>query len=294
MPEPCGVVLMDKPEGFTSFDLCAKLRRVFSTKRIGHAGTLDPMATGLMVVLLGRATLLADILPDQSKGYRAGFCLGLTTDTLDITGEIVSEPGYVPLSPAQLEDTLAGFRGEIEQLPPMYSAVHKDGKRLYELARQGIEVEREKRCVSIDRLELVSFDERTGEGVLEVKCSKGTYIRSLIDDIGQALGMGAVMTSLRRTQACGFDVSAAHTLDSVNTESIIPPDSVLGGFARVNISQAQSVRYRNGGALDLARVRCDKEPGELVRVYCGEFIGVGRIADGEVRPYKLISEPRSV
>lgn len=294
MPEPCGVVLMDKPEGFTSFDLCAKLRRVFSTKRIGHAGTLDPMATGLMVVLLGRATLLADILPDQSKGYRAGFRLGITTDTLDITGEIVSELGYVPLSPAQLEDTLARFRGEIEQLPPMYSAVHKDGKRLYELARQGIEVERERRCVSIDRLELVSFDEHTGEGVLEVKCSKGTYIRSLIDDIGQALGMGAVMTSLRRTQACGFDVSAAHTLDSVNTESVIPPDSVLGGFARVNISQAQSVRYRNGGALDLARVRCEKEPGELVRVYCGEFIGVGRIADGEVRPYKLISDPRSV
>lgn len=282
-----GILIIDKPEGFTSFDVCAKLRRIAGQKKIGHTGTLDPMATGVMVILLGSATRAAELVPNHDKRYLAGFRLGMTTDTLDITGQVTGRC-EAAVSGENMEKALEAFRGEIDQLPPMYSAVHSDGRRLYELAREGKTVERAARKVTIHRLELVEYYPESGEGILDVCCSKGTYIRSLIDDVGQALGCGGVMTSLRRTEACGFSLSDAVTIEQAQQLSdngelasrLISTERVFESFARCGITDKQATRYFNGGELDLARVRMSSEPadGELIRVYSGgKFLGLGRV-----------------
>lgn len=187
----------------TSFSAVARARRITGEKKAGHAGTLDPMATGVLPVLFGGATRFMEFLPVQDKGYRAHIRLGLTTDTLDTTGTVLtrSEPH---VTREQLEQALCGFRGAILQVPPMYSALSKNGVRLYELARRGEEVERPARPVTVYRLELMAFDEQAQEFEIDVFCSKGTYIRSLADDIGRALGCGAAMSALRRSYAAGF------------------------------------------------------------------------------------------
>lgn len=296
-----GILIADKPQDFTSFDLCAKLRRLIGQKKIGHAGTLDPMATGVMTILLGQATRAAELLPVQDKRYRAAFKFGVTSDTLDIWGKL-SAPHPFCVSRDMLCDALAPFRGDITQIPPMYSAVHSDGRRLYELARQGIEVERQSRAAHIGHLELLDYDEQTGEGELDVLCSKGTYIRTLIDDIGAALGCGAVMTGLRRTMAAGFDISQALTLAQMTAlcekdeiaAHILPVDSAFEAYPRCTVSDAQAVRYYNGGDLDLARVHISAptQDGGYVRVYGGSgFIGLAHcdLSAGALRPYKRFS-----
>lgn len=302
----CGVLLIDKPQDFTSFDLCAKLRGMLKTKRIGHAGTLDPMATGVMTVLLGNATRAAELLPNHDKRYTAGFRLGVTTDTLDITGTVTGE-NDAAVSREQLEKVLNAFRGRIEQLPPMYSAVHADGRRLYQLARQGVEVEREAREVSIFKLELLSYDSDRREGVLDVSCSKGTYIRALTDDIGKALGCGAVLTSLRRTEAAGFSLNEALTIEEVQrlrddgtiAEKLIPVDCALKAYRSCNVTPAQAKRYYNGGELSIERLYGFNDGGlPYVRVYGAleegggnVFLGIGRV-DPEQQalcPYKRFS-----
>lgn len=293
-----GILIVDKPDGFTSFDVCAKLRRIASQRRIGHTGTLDPMATGIMVILLGSATRAGDLMPVHDKRYTAGFRLGMTTDTLDITGEVRTQC-EVHVIRDELEDVLSHFRGTIDQLPPMYSAVHADGKRLYELAREGKEVERESRQVTIHNLELIDYDESTGEGTLDVSCSKGTYIRSLIDDIGAKLGCGGVMIALRRTEACGFSLDDAVTIEQAQqagesgtfAELLIPVERVFSEFAMCGITEKQTVRYLNGGELDLGRMYTSRPmtDGELVRVNGPQgFIGIGRIdmQTNQLRPYK--------
>ncbi|MBE6753431.1 MAG: tRNA pseudouridine(55) synthase TruB [Ruminococcaceae bacterium] len=303
----CGVLLIDKPEDFTSFDLCAKLRGMLRTKRIGHAGTLDPMATGLMTVLLGSATRAAELFPDHTKRYTARFLLGTRTDTLDITGTVL-EKKPVSVTQQQLEEVLPRFRGTIQQLPPMYSAVHSDGRRLYELAREGKEIERETREVVIHRLELTAFDSQTGTGELDVCCSRGTYIRSLTDDIGNALGCGAVLTSLRRTEALGFGLGQAITLaeaqrltdEGTIAQRLIPVCDALACYPKCTVTPAQARRYFNGGELDIERIYELKAllpalESPYVRVYGqlaedGEavFLGIGR-TDREanaLRPYK--------
>ena len=296
---PNGIVLVDKPQGWTSFDVCAKMRSLLKTKKIGHAGTLDPMATGVMTVLVGGATKAADILPISDKRYLADFRLGIETDTLDITGTVICEKQF-SVKREELLSVLEKFRGEIMQLPPMYSAVHKDGKRLYELARQGIEVEREARKINILSLELVSFDENTGEGQIDVLCSKGTYIRSLVSDIGSALGCGAVMTALRRTDACGFSIGETHTMEQLcsfaqeNTifEHIISVDRAFEVYGSVNITPAQENRYKKGGDLMAERLKLNgesAEEGKIFRVYGTEFIGLGIIKDGSLRHYKRLT-----
>ena len=282
-----GILIIDKPEGFTSFDVCARLRRIAGQKKIGHTGTLDPMATGVMVILLGSATRAAELIPVHDKRYVAGFRLGMTTDTLDITGT-VQTTSEANVSREQMEDILAQFRGDIMQLPPMYSAVHSDGRRLYELAREGKTVERTARQVSILSLELLDYDPQTASGTLDVSCSKGTYIRSLIDDIGSALGCGGVMTTLRRTEACGFTLSEAITIDQAQELSeagqlagrIIPVERVFESLPLCRITEKQIVRYRNGGELDLQRVRMSGDAGGsgLVRVVGNDgFVGLGRV-----------------
>ena len=207
-----GVIVIDKPADFTSFDVIAVVRRLTGQRKTGHTGTLDPNATGVLPVLLGAATKAQDRIPNHDKSYLAQFRLGLTTDTLDIWGEVKTETPCC-VTEDDVRSLLPRFSGEIMQVPPMYSALKKDGQRLYDLARKGVEVEREARPVTVYRLELVSFNSETQTGELAVSCSKGTYVRTLIDDIGQALGVGAVMTALRRTEACGFTLSDCVTLD---------------------------------------------------------------------------------
>ncbi len=277
-----GVILLDKPEGITSFWAAAQLRRVCGEKKIGHTGTLDPMASGLLPVLLGGATKFADLLPSHDKAYRATFLLGAETDTLDITGRVVRQR-YVAVNASDVERALAAFRGRITQIPPMYSALSQNGVRLYALARQGIEVERSAREVEIYRLELTQTDDVKGAYTIDVQCSAGTYIRSLVSDLGEALGCGAVLTALRRTEANGLSVKDARTLDGLRALSpqelsacVLPVDAVLADYPAVTVTEKQSVRFRNGGALDLARVRGADADG-LYRVYDpqGTFLGLG-------------------
>ena len=207
-----GIIILDKPEDFTSFDMVAKMRRLLGTRKVGHAGTLDPMATGVLPIFVGRATKCCDILPNQNKRYTATFQLGYTTDTLDATGRVLTRT-EVSATKEDVEKALESFRGEIMQLPPMYSAIQINGKRLYDLARQGIEIEREKRPVTITELNLLSADDTQHIYQIDVACSKGTYIRTLCADIGEALGCGATMTALRRTEAAGFSIADSITLE---------------------------------------------------------------------------------
>ena len=213
-----GILCIDKPQDFTSFDVVAVMKRLLCTRKVGHTGTLDPMATGVLPILAGSATRAAELLPSHDKEYEAGFQLGITTDTQDIWGTVVeSRPVFSKKD--EIQALLPRFTGEILQLPPMYSAVKKDGKRLYELARQGIQVEREARKVTVFTLALTGAREETGEYTLSISCSAGTYVRTLIHDLGQALGCGAVMTSLRRTKACGFSLDDCLTLEEARALS---------------------------------------------------------------------------
>ncbi len=280
--ELCGVICVNKPQGFTSFDVIAKLRGILKIKRLGHAGTLDPMATGVLPVFVGRATKACDILPDHDKLYRAGFRLGETTDTQDSTGTVTQRRDPSCVTRDGLEAAIENFRGEIMQIPPMYSAVSVGGKRLYDLARQGIEVEREARAVTIYRLELTEFDEKEKCGVITVSCSKGTYIRTLINDIGEALGCGGIMTSLVRTAACGFELDACVTIEDLQREAegernfrqhLKPVEEVFSQLPRLMLHGAQERMYRNGIKLDLNKIKTDVTA-ERISVY-GEngFIG---------------------
>ena len=274
-----GIIIMDKPEDFTSFDMVAKLRRLLGTRKVGHAGTLDPMATGVLPIFVGRATKCCDILPDQNKRYTATFELGYTTDTLDATGRVLTR------TPVQA--ALEQFRGEIMQLPPMYSAIQINGRRLYDLARQGIEIEREKRPITIHHLELLEADEQENRYVIDVSCSKGTYIRTLCADIGEVLGCGATMTALRRTQAVGFSLADSLTLEQAEqlaeqgklTEHLLPVETVFESLPKIVLCAAQERMYRNGVRLDLARLDGMPALGNWagdIRI-CGEdgtFLGV--------------------
>lgn len=278
-----GFVILDKGEGVTSFRASACLRRIYGEKKTGHTGTLDPMATGVLPVALGKATRFIDFLPLSEKGYTAKFRFGIITDTLDITGKILSQK-EVNVSEEEVLSVIPRFTGNIMQLPPMYSAIQKDGVRLYELARQGIEAEREKREVNIKKLELINiFD---GEFEIDVICSKGTYIRSLISDIGEALGCGAVMTSLRRTLANGFTLSDAKTeeeLESLREKAVLGVDFPFMCYPSVTVTSNQARRFSNGGELSSDRLHTDIKA-TLYRVYSPEkvFLGLGEIKSDDL------------
>ncbi len=276
-----GIIVVNKPQKFTSFDVVAIARGRMKTKKVGHSGTLDPMATGVLPVFVGGATKAISLVPDSDKSYRAGFRLGLTSDTLDIWGEC-SEQRDAKITHGELERVLERFRGEIEQVPPMYSALKVDGQKLCDLARKGIEVERKPRKVTISRLELLEFDGLNG--VIDVDCSSGTYIRSLCDDIGRALGTGAVMTALCRTRACGFDISQAVTVEELRGDGeipLIPVESVFAPYRMVTLDGVQRRMYLNGVRLDAARIAgkpADYKTDELLRVYAnGELLGIAKI-----------------
>lgn len=256
-----GIICVDKPRDFTSFDVVAKVRGITRCRKVGHGGTLDPMATGVLPLFFGRATKALDIMPVQGKRYTAAFRLGITTDTQDITGKTLTTDGR-PVTRAELETALPVFRGEIDQLPPMYSAVWVDGRRLYDLARQGLEVERPTRKITVHTLELLDYDSAAREGVLEVSCSKGAYIRTIIHDIGQQLGCGGVLTALRRTQALGYTLDCCHTLEQLQelaaadrlAGELLPVDTVFTQLPRVSLTPVQAKMLRNGVRLDTRRI----------------------------------------
>lgn len=271
-----GLILLDKPKGFTSFKAAAAIRRIFGEKRVGHTGTLDPMATGVLPILIGRSTRLCSYVLEADKRYTATVRLGVTTDSLDITGEVISER-EVNVSDEALKTALESFIGTYDQIPPMFSAIKKDGVRLYDLARKGEEVERTPRSVTIKEL---NFVQRNGdEFVIDVLCSKGTYIRSLADDIGKFLGCGACLTALRRTKTAQFRIEQCVTLEELEKDPLkylLSPDLAVEYLKSVNYSEPQGVRFKNGAEIDANRVNLPKvSDQELLRVYSGErFLGL--------------------
>lgn len=276
-----GLLLIDKPEGITSFGAVAKVKWLCSTKRVGHTGTLDPMATGVLPVFIGRATVLSGYLLGADKEYTARVRLGITTDTLDITGAVL-DSCEVNVSEGQLLKAAESFKGEIDQIPPMYSAIKKDGKKLYELAREGKEIERQSRRVTVKELEITDFD--GVEFTMRVLCSKGTYIRSLADDLGKALGTGAALTSLRRTKTAGFTLDNCISLESLTPETaqsfLISEEKTVEHFPIVAVSEKQAVRFTNGGVLALSRLHNINTPnnGDIYRVkYKDKFLGLGKV-----------------
>ena len=285
-----GIVLINKPAGFTSFDVIAKLRGILKTKRLGHAGTLDPMAVGVLPVFVGRATLACDLLPNHDKKYIASFRLGVTTATQDSTGEITNEcESHV--TKAQVENALERFSGEIEQTPPMYSAIKVQGKRLYDLAREGIEVEVKSRKIVIYEIKLLEFDEKTQSGKIQVFCSKGTYIRTICHDLGKVLGVGGIMTDLCRTTAAGFELKECLSLDEIQSlcdkgeidNVIIPIERVFESYPKITLTEKQTSLFLNGVKLSLPF-----EEG-ILRVFSFDnvFLGLGFFENDLLKIKKL-------
>ncbi len=284
-----GIICVNKPQGFTSFDVIAKLRGIMKIRRLGHGGTLDPIATGVLPVFVGTATKACDIMPDNTKSYRAGFKLGQATDTQDITGEVLTSTDMA-VTRETLEGVMPSFVGDIMQLPPMYSAVQVNGQRLYDLARQGVEVERTPRQIHVDRLELTEYNEETREGVLEIYCGKGTYIRTIINDIGEKLGCGGIMTSLVRTSSGGFTLEDCFTMEEIQQaadenrleELILPIERVFETLPKLRLNEVQTRMYKNGVKLDISRVHRIKADADTYSVYGydGGFIGTA-FADHE-------------
>lgn len=282
-----GLLLVDKPTDFTSHDVVAKLRGILRERRIGHAGTLDPMATGLLVVLVGRATRAASFAESQTKIYEAAIRFGITTDTQDITGNIL-EQIPAPVSSDELQNILPRFTGEIEQIPPMYSAIKKDGKKLYELARKGEEVERQPRIVTINSLKHAG--QRGEDHLLTVECSKGTYIRTLCHDIGQALGVGAVMSDLRRVASGDFSIENAHSLEEIAAAAaqgtvedlLLGVDSLFSQHPSLTVSPEIEKKCRCGNPFSV-----QAEDGHY-RIYSqtGEFLLLGHAHKGMMTTVK--------
>lgn len=281
-----GILVMNKPQGFTSFDVIGKLRGILKMKRLGHTGTLDPMAAGVLPVLVGKATRACDILPDETKCYRAGFQLGAETDTQDNTGRILATHP-IAVTGQQVSDVIAGMTGDLMQVPPMYSAVQVNGRRLYELARAGKEVDRPARRVHVDSFTLTAFDESTGAGEAEIRCGKGTYVRTLLHDMGQTLGCGCMMTALVRTEACGFLLTQAYTFAQVQQAAdageaerlLIPTDTLFQTLPALRLNAMQTGHYVNGVRLSLRQLPQVAERAESVyRVYAadGRFLGIAR------------------
>jgi len=267
-----GLLVIDKPQGITSHTVVQKVRRACKIKRVGHAGTLDPLATGLLLVGVGSCTRLIEYLVATDKGYRATLRLGLVTDSQDITGEVVSEHSTDPITEEQIREVCSHYVGLIEQVPPMFSALKKNGVPLYRLARQGVEVERQKREITISRLDVEAIDGI--EVTIDVDCSKGTYIRTLCHDIGQELGCGACMTSLRRVRSGPFNESMALSLDSIiqGDFELLSPSAALQGFKSLQVAASGRDKLREGIPPHLADLieAVELDPQQQVMLMDGE------------------------
>ena len=279
-----GIVIVDKPQGWTSQDVVSKLRGVYETRRIGHGGTLDPLATGVLPVFVGRATRGVEFFEHAEKTYETVLRLGVTTDTEDITGTTLEEKP-VAVTREQLEGVLQQFRGDILQVPPMYSAIKINGQKLYDLARKGKEVERQARPVTIYKLECLSFDGAAAR--LLVHCSKGTYIRTLCKDIGAALGCGGCMEALRRVSAGSYTLEQAVSLQALIESDdpgkyLIPVDSMFTSFEQVKLTPKQTLRCRNGNSFSVDLVD------GTYRAYSpeGEFLMLAKVEAGVMHTVK--------
>lgn len=287
-----GIILVDKPQGWTSHDVVAKLRGIYQQRCIGHSGTLDPMATGVLAVFLGRGTRAVELCENDEKEYVAELLLGIVTNTQDITGEVL-EQHSVEVSRQQLEAVLEQFLGPQQQIPPMYSAVKIGGKKLYELARKGQSVERKPRSIVIHELELCDFDGKTAR--IRVVCSKGTYIRTLCHDIGAALGTGGCLSSLRRTRAGRFAIDDCVTMEQIQQARdqnahmafLRPVDSLFSGCPAVYLGEKEALRCKNGAENAVSGM-----PDGTYRVYGpgNEFLMLGQCQNGVLRTVKSFFE----
>ncbi len=282
-----GVIIIDKPKDYTSFDVIAVLRKKLSQKKIGHMGTLDPMATGVLPILLGETAKFQIFVSDNDKAYIAEMQFGMTTDTLDISGKTLSKTKSA-ITQEEIEKILINFKGEIDQVPPMFSAIKKNGQKLCDLARRGIDIERESRKINIKFLEIIDFNEKHQTLKINVLCSKGTYIRSLCSDIGDKLGPGATMTSLRRTISNGFLEETSiplseiinSTVQEIEKNYVFPTEYLFKNLQSVNVTFAQAIRFKNGGNLMLSRLDTQKNyiNDEIYKIFSGnQFIGLGKV-----------------
>lgn len=286
-----GIILIDKPQGWTSHDVVGKLRGILHERRIGHSGTLDPLATGLLVVFIGRATRAVEFAEADRKEYIAGLRLGMSTDTQDITGRIISKETDIPDEP-EVRIAIERFRGELEQIPPMYSAVKIGGKKLYELARKGESIERKPRHITIFGLEITGRSDN--DYILDVVCSKGTYIRTLCHDIGTALGCGGCMSSLRRTKSGVFSVDNAYTIAEIQEAAdrgeeeklLLPIDTLFAGYTKLSVDADSEKKLKNGCIINTS------SPDGRFRVYSedGEFLLLGDVKDGVMKTVKNFFE----
>ncbi len=287
-----GIILLNKPQDWTSFDVVAKSRGILATRKVGHSGTLDPMATGVLPLFLGRATKAVDMQIVQDKEYIAKFKLGMNTDTGDITGEVINTR-EINTSKDEVLYVINSFQGEIEQYPPMYSAVKINGQPLYKLARQGITVERKLRKVTIHSIEFLNSDDENYEYTIKVLCSKGTYIRSLVEDIGEKLGCGAVLTALERTKACGYSIEDCITLEDLQKSRdnndlqslVLEIDTVFNHLPEIHLTTELAKRLLNG-----ARSSISKPNGQYRVYYNNKFYAVGEVKEKKLFLVKLFVE----
>ncbi|MBR5788759.1 MAG: tRNA pseudouridine(55) synthase TruB [Lachnospiraceae bacterium] len=289
-----GFIVVNKERGFTSFDVCAKLRGILKTKKIGHTGTLDPDATGVLLVCVGNATKAVDILPDENKEYRATIHFGITTDTEDISGQVLTTCNGV-IDNDSVKKAILSFIGDIKQIPPMYSAIKVDGKKLYELAREGKTVERRARDITIYDIKIESIE--YPYATILVSCSKGTYIRTLCKDIGEKLNVGACMESLERTKASGFDIESAFTLNEIEEkmhsdridEIMIPTEELFNKYETVYVRESAKNLILNGNRLNKDDFETKPNGGKM-RVFLNDrFIGIYEYdaLKDDYRPFKM-------
>lgn len=291
-----GILVINKHEGVTSYRIVQILRKLYETHRVGHTGTLDPMATGVLPVLIGRAVKASDFVVSEDKEYVCEMTLGLTTDTEDITGEVLTTSDKIPAE-AEVREAISSFIGEIEQIPPMYSAIKIGGQKLVDIAREGRVVEREARKVTVKAIDAEKIDDNKYK--MRVECSKGTYIRTLCSDIGAKLGCGAVMSSLCRTRSGSFTLADAVTLEDVEKmtldekiAAVSPTESLFADCPMIEVNDFYAKLVRGGTELYQKKLHTDIPDNSLVRIrHNGEFIALGRVTDfpdgSAVRPVKL-------
>ena len=286
MTEPSGILIVNKHVGVTSHDIVGKIRRLYGTRRVGHTGTLDPLASGVLVILIGRAAKAAEYLVADTKEYRARLRLGFTTDTEDVTGEVLTKAETLP-SPNQVQAVMGSFTGEILQIPPMYSALKKDGQKLCDLARKGVTVERQARPVTIHRL-CCTPTSQAEDYILDVHCSSGTYIRTLCADIGQALGCGGVMAELERRKTGGFSLEESYTvaqLEEMSPEQrqscLIPTERLFDTLEAVYLPEFFERLCRSGCEIYQKKLHTNLPLGQRVRLcdQAGRFFALGEIRE---------------
>ncbi len=286
---PGGILAIKKASGMTSHDVVNKVRRLYNTKRVGHAGTLDPMATGVLVVLVGRAAKACEYISSDKKSYRATLRLGLTTDTEDVTGEVLTSCDNIP-DFDRVKQICQDFVGKIKQIPPMYSALKVGGQKLYDLARQGVVIEREEREITVYSLDCLPIAESKTDYTLDVTCSGGTYIRTLCADIGAKLGCGGVMATLERAEACGISIDECHTLEEIESMPeedrkalLLPTERLFAELDSAKLPAFFEKLFRDGCPIYQKKIKTELKVGQRVRVCSenGHFFALGEVVERE-------------